>query len=225
MRQFLHPVIKTDQWAQYVDDIGIAAKFPEHLTTNLQAVFNCIQKIKTFPGKMSIWNKRSWFFWTNLYNKRRGPTQTKDHKKFGKVKFYRSKKALQRYYGFLSYYRNYISRLAEKKLFLPFPKNKEKKDKIIITTTEFMKEFCGINDVLYKCCQLALRQSLPDRQLVLMTDASLQAAGYAVLTEDDAKQFIMSTRKTYVLVAYGSKTFTPSQMKMSINERELLALY
>ena len=46
-----------------------------------------------------------------------------------------------------------------------------------------MKEFREINKALDRCCQLALRQTLPGKQLVLMTDASFQAAGYAVLIE------------------------------------------
>ena len=51
-----------------------------------------------------------------------------------------------------------------------------------------MKEFREINEALDRCCQLALRQPLPGKQLVLMTDASFQAAGYAVLIEDDLNQ-------------------------------------
>ena len=51
-----------------------------------------------------------------------------------------------------------------------------------------MKEFREINETLDRCCQLALRQPLPGKQLVLMTDASFQAAGYAVLIEDDPNQ-------------------------------------
>ena len=35
MREYLDKVIKTDQWAQYVDDIGIAAQ----LIRNIRAVF------------------------------------------------------------------------------------------------------------------------------------------------------------------------------------------
>ena len=46
-----------------------------------------------------------------------------------------------------------------------------------------MKEFREINEALERCCQLALRQQLPGKQLVLMTDAMFQAAGYAVLIE------------------------------------------
>ena len=58
-----------------------------------------------------------------------------------------------------------------------------------------------------------------------MTDASFQAAGYAVLTEDDPNQKYTSTRKTYAPVAYGSKTYSPSQIKMSIYAKEFLAIY
>ena len=58
-----------------------------------------------------------------------------------------------------------------------------------------------------------------------MTDASFQAAGYAVLIEDDPKQKYTSTRKTYALIAYGSKTISPSQIKMPIYAKEFLAIY
>ena len=71
---------------------------------------------------------------------------------------------------------------------------------------------------------MALRQSLPGRQLVPMTgrqlvpmtDEFFQAARYAVLIQDDSNQKHTSTRKTHAAIAYGSKTYTPSQIKMSI---------
>ena len=88
-----------------------------------------------------------------------------------------------------------------------------------------MKQFREINEALDRCCQLALRQPLPGKQLVLMTDASFQAAGYAVLIEDDPNQKYTSIRKTYAPIAYGSKTYSPSQIKMSIYAKEFLAIY
>ena len=88
-----------------------------------------------------------------------------------------------------------------------------------------MKEFREINEALDRCCQLALRQPLPGKQLILMTDASFQAAGYAVLIEDDPNQKYTSTRKTYAPIAYGSKTYSPSQIKMSIHAKDFLAIY
>ena len=82
-----------------------------------------------------------------------------------------------------------------------------------------------INRDLDKCSQLALKQPLPNKQLVLMTDASFTAAGYAILTEDDPNQKYSSVKKSYAPIVYGSKTFTPSQLKMSIYAKEFLAIY
>ena len=108
--------------------------------------------------------------------------------------------------------------------FFQLLKTTDAKTKIPITP-DIMKEFREINEALDRCCQLALRQPLPGKQLVLMTDASFQAAGYAVLIEDDPNQKYTSTRKIYAPIAYGSETYSPSQIKMSIYEKEFLALY
>ena len=153
------------------------------------------------------------------------PQKQKLAKFLEKVKFPPSKKALQRYIGSLNYCRNYIPRLAER--FIPFfqlLKTTDTKTKIPITP-DIIKEFNEINEALVRCCQLALRQPLPGKQLVLMTDASFQAACYAVLVEDDPNRKYTSTRKTYAPIAYGSKTYSPSQIKMSIYAKEFLAIY
>ena len=64
MREYLDPVVKDDQCAQYVDDIGIAANNATDLTRNIRAVFQCIRNavlkltIEKFPlesGKLNSW--------------------------------------------------------------------------------------------------------------------------------------------------------------------------
>ena len=72
---------------------------------------------------------------------------------------------------------------------------------------------------------MALRQPLPGKQLVLITDASFQAAGYAVLIKDDPKQKYNSTRKTYAPIAYGSEIYASSEIKMSIYAEKFLIIY
>ena len=57
-----------------------------------------------------------------------------------------------------------------------------------------------------------------------MTDASFTAAGYAILTEYDPNQKDTSVKKSYAPIAYGLKTFIPSQLKMSIYAKEFLAI-
>ena len=88
-----------------------------------------------------------------------------------------------------------------------------------------MKEIRELNEVFDRCCQLAMRQPLPGKQLVLKTDATFQAADYAVLFEDNQNQKYSSTRKNDAPIAYGSKTYTPSQNKMSIYAKEIQAIY
>ena len=44
IREYLDPVIKADQCAQYVDDIGVAANTVQQLIKNLRAVFQCLRK-------------------------------------------------------------------------------------------------------------------------------------------------------------------------------------
>ena len=58
-----------------------------------------------------------------------------------------------------------------------------------------------------------------------MKDARFGATGYAVLIENDTKQKFTSIRKSYPSVAYGSKTFTPAKIKMSIYAKDFLAFY
>ena len=87
------------------------------------------------------------------------------------------------------------------------------------------KDFDSVNKALSDACELALKQPIPGKQLVLMTDASLRSAGYALMIEDNPYQKIKPKRKTYAPVAFGSKIFSPAQLKMSIYSKEFLAIY
>ena len=82
-----------------------------------------------------------------------------------------------------------------------------KKDEKVLVTKELVEKFTEINRDLDRCSQLALKQPLPNKQLVLMTDASFLAAGYAILTEDDPNQKYISVKKSLAPIAYGSKIF------------------
>ena len=58
-----------------------------------------------------------------------------------------------------------------------------------------------------------------------MTDASFRASGYALMFEEDNDKKINSKKKTFAPVAFGSKVFSPAQLKMSIYCKEFLAIY
>ena len=91
-------------------------------------------------------------------------------------------------------------------------------------TSELKETFDSVNKALSDACELALKQPIPGKQLVLMTDASFRSAGSALMIEDNPDQKIQSKRKTYAPVALGLKIFSPAQLKMSIYSKEILAI-
>ena len=214
MREYLDKVIKADQCAQYVDDIGIAANSATQLINNLRATFECIRTagLKLKMHKCHLGAKKIDFLGRTITPEGVRPQRPRVQNFLEKTKFPKSKKALQRYLGFLNYYRNYIPRLSEK--LTPFFKLL-KNDAKVMVTPELLEQFTEINKALDRCCELALKQPLPNKQIALMTDASFSSAGYAVLIEDDPMEKYSSTRKAFAPVAYGTKTFSPAQLKMS----------
>ena len=91
-----------------------------------------------------------------------------------------------------------------------------KSDKPAKIDQELITKFEAINKSLDHACGLWLKQPLPNPQYVLVTDANFKNAGYALMTEEDSEQKIPFTDKTYAPVAFGSKTFSTSQLKLSI---------
>ena len=85
----------------------------------------------------------------------------------------------------------------------------------INSTSELKNFFDSVNEALSAACELALKQPIPGKQLVLMSDASSRSAGYALMIEDIPDQRIQSKRKTYAPVALGSKIVSPAQLRMS----------
>ena len=224
MREHLDPVVKADQCAQYVDDIGIAANTATDLTRNIRAVFKCILPagMKLTIEKCLFGVRQVEFLGRTISPEGISPQARKIQKFLDKLRFPKSKKALQRYLGSVNSYRNYVPRIAEKL----HPFYKLLKTEVPINITSDLKEsFDSVNKALSDAYELALKQPIPGKQLVSMTDASFRSAGYALMIEDNPNQKIQSKRSTYAPVAFGSKTFSPAQLKMSIYSKEFLAIY
>ena len=71
-------------------------------------------------------------------------------------------------------------------------------------TSELKETFDSVNNALNDACQFALKQSIPGKQPVLMTDASYRSTGYALMIEFNPDQNIQSKTKTFARVAFGS---------------------
>ena len=207
-----------------MDDIGIAANNAMDLTRNIRAVFKCICNagLKLTIEKCHFGVRQVEFLGRTISTEGVLPQSHKIQNFLNNMRFPKSKKVLQRYLGFVNYYRNYIPRMAEK--LNPF--YKLLKTEVPINLTSELKEtFNSVNKALIDACQLTLKQPIPGKQLVLMTDASFRSTRYVPMIEDNPDQKIQSKRKTYATVAFGSKVFSPAQLKMSNYLKEFLAIY
>ena len=218
IREYLDPVVKADQCAQNVDDFGIAANNATDLTRNIRAVFKCIREagLKLTIEKCHFGVRQVEFLGRTISSEGVLPQSHKSHNFSNKVRFPKCKKVLQRYLGFVNYYKNYITRLAEKlnPLFKPL-----KAEVPINITSELKETFDSVNKALSDACQLVLTQPIPGKQLVSMTDASVRSAGYALMIEDNQDPKIQSKRKTYAPVVFGSKVFPRTVKDVNLLER------
>ena len=115
MHEYLDPVVKADQCAQYVDDIGIAVNNATDLTRNIRAFFKCIRQagLKLTSEKCHFGVRQVEFLWRTISPERISPQAQKIQNFLDKLRFPKSKKALQRYLCFVKYYRIYIPGMAE----------------------------------------------------------------------------------------------------------------
>ena len=191
MGGYLDRAIKADQCLQFVDDIGIVATDTKQLCTNIETVFECIRKagLKLSMSKCHFGVKQVDFLVRTTTPNGVALQAYKVKDLLSKHRFPKSKKALQRYIGFLNCYRNYIPRLSER--LSPFFKLLKETSKLYVPT-KLVETFRTRNKLLEKSCQLALKQPLKNKQLVVTSDASFTAAGYAFMIEDDPNQKLQS---------------------------------
>ena len=140
MREYLDPVVKVDQCAQNVDDIGIAANNATDFTWNIRAVFKCIRQagLKLTIEKCHFGVRQVEFLGRTISPEGISPQARKIQIQnfLDKLRFPKSKNAFQRYLGFVNYNRNYISRMAEK----PNPFHKLLETDVPINITSELKE-------------------------------------------------------------------------------------
>ena len=122
MREYSVPVVKADQCAQHVDDIGITANNATHLTRNIRAVFKCNRQaeLKLKIEKCHFVVRQSEVLGRTISSEGTSPQARKIQNFLDNLRFPKSKKAFQRHLGLVNYYRNYIPRKAE--IFIPFYK-------------------------------------------------------------------------------------------------------
>ena len=189
---------------------GVAANDADQLNKNLRATFECIREggIKLTMHNCCFGATEIDFFGRTITPEGVKLQKERITKFLEKTTFPKCKKSLQRKLGFLSYYRTYIlilSILSEK--LVPFFQLFKKDEKVLVIK-KLVQQYNEINQDLDRCCQQAMKQSLSNKQLILMSDASFTAVVYAIVTEYDPNQKYIFVKKSNAPIAHGSKAFT-----------------
>ena len=116
MREYSDPVVKADQCAHYVDGIGIASNNATDLTRNFRAVLQCVCQagLKLTNENCHFGVRQVEFLGRTISSEGVSPQTYRIQNIVSNMRFPNSKKALQRYLGFVNCYRIYIPRMAEK---------------------------------------------------------------------------------------------------------------
>ena len=223
VREYLDPLVKADRCAQYVDDIGIAANTPDELIENLELVFQQLTKagLKLSVNKCEFGQQQIEYLGKSISSTGIAPIDKRITEYLRKPKTPRSGKALQWFFRFVNFYRSFIPRLADKTAVLH---ELIKKDTILKLEQRHEDVIFDINEILLKATKLSLKLALPDKQLVIMCDASEHAAGYVLLIEDFSETQSGSLKK-YAPVAFGSKKCQGGQRSLTMYAKEFLAMH
>ena len=111
MREYLDPVVKADQCAQYVDDIGIAANNATDLTRNIRAVFKCIRNagLKLTIEKCDFGVRQVEFLGRTISSEGVLPQSHKIQNFLSKLRVPKSRKGFTTLYGFCKLLQNLYS--------------------------------------------------------------------------------------------------------------------
>ena len=123
------------------------------LCVNIRAVFECIRNadLKLSMSKCHFGVKQVDFLGRTITPEGVSPQLDKVKDFLAKLKFPKSKKGLQRYIGFLNYYRKYIPLFSER--FTLFFKILKETNKFYIST-ELTSSFEQLNNLLLQSCQM-----------------------------------------------------------------------
>ena len=142
------------------------------------------------------------FLGISITTKGIAPIEEKIYKFLNNIKLPPSLKSLQGYIGLVQFYIQYIPKLAETLV----PLYKLLLNDVKYDLTQVHKDaIFNINKNLANAAKTSLRLQLPDKQLVLMCDASEHTA--------------------YAPVAFVTQRFTESEMSLTMYAKEFLAMH
>ena len=222
IRHHLERCIATDKCYSFFDDIGAGANSGEELIKNLREIFKCVRNagLRLSMDKCQFGVKTIDFLGHTINQQGSTPNKEKVNNFLKKLKMPKTLKQIRRLIGAVQFFKSYIPNLTNQlRPFYSLLRN----DNAIIITHEHEKALEEITFSLKKACERTLRIAQKDLQYIILADAKHYAAGYVLLIEDYCENQARKKIKNYAPVSFGSRLFTPNQLKLSMYCKEFLA--
>ena len=218
VREYLDPLVK----AQYVDDIGIPASTVDELVDNIESVFIKFRQaeLNYFMAKFAFGFPEIEIPDRNITSKRIAPLEDricKFPKNHQTAKIRQVIATIHRICPILSK----IHTTTSQKSRIPIQ---------IFTKRSQIRIYKVHEDAIFDITEnpakamVSLLLRLPDKQLVIICDASEHAAGYILLikhySESDERPM-----RSYAPVVIGSQRFTECQFSLTMYAKEYLAMH
>ena len=112
MLNYLDPVIKDGQCAQFVDDFAIAANSVTVVSRNFPTLRKCFRQcgLKLTIKKCHFWVRKVQCLGRTISSEGFSPQIYKIQNFFNNLRFRKSKNAVQRYLGFINHYKTIIAK-------------------------------------------------------------------------------------------------------------------
>ena len=207
-----------------MDDIGAGVNNFDEMIPALRKIFDCLREsgLKFSAHKCEFGTIKISYLGCTITPKRISPESTKIEKFSGQIRMPNTVEPVKRLIGFLQFFRNFIPKLGQK--LLPFYKLLRTENAFTITN-DHHKSFNTLNADKTRATDLTLRLAQPGLRYVILCDANFHGTGFVLRIEDYLIDQKGKGKKTYAPVSFGSRLFTTTQLKLSVNYKKFLALY
>ena len=196
----------------------------KNFLSNLRSIFQCIRTsgLKLTMNKCKIGVAEISYLGSTISSSGTSPNREKVEQFLSKIKMPKKHKQIKRMIGLFQYFRNYLPKLSDS--LLPFYKLLKQNVNFEITD-EHIAAFDVLCTQLANACDMSLGLPIANLQYVIVSDVSYYSAGYVLMIEVYTTNQQGDTVKSYAPVAFGSKIFNTTYLKLSIYAKEFLAVH
>ena len=224
VRSYLDSCLAANLRTQFMDDIGCGVETFEQMIPTLRQIFDCLRKsgLRLTPPKCEFGMTSINFLGNTITPQGQKPETEKIEKFLKQMTLPATVRQVKRLVGFVLFFRSFLPNLAQNLIpwYKLLSKNVEFEQQ-----DDLMKSFETIKKDLLQATNTTLRLAKPGQQYVILCDASYYSNGFVLMIEDYLVEKDGKKKQAYAPVSFGSQLFNRSQLKMSTNCKEFLALY